>query len=49
MKRLEHHLEKILRRLESQPLPLLLVAIYLMGGMMKRVQKSLPAWAVQSL
>jgi hypothetical protein len=33
----------------SQPLLLLLDAIYFMGGMMKQVQKSLPAWAVQSL
>lgn len=49
MKRLEHHIEKTLRRLQSQPLLLLLVAIYFMGGMTKRVQKNLPAWAIQSL
>jgi hypothetical protein len=49
MKRLEHHIEKTLRRLQSQPLLLLLVAMFFMSGMTKRVQKSLPAWAVQSL
>jgi hypothetical protein len=47
MKRLEHHIEKTLRRLQSQPL--LLVAMFFMSGMTKRVQKRLPAWAVQSL
>jgi hypothetical protein len=49
MKRLEHHIEKTLRRLQSQPLLLLLVAIYFMGGMMKQVKKNMPDWAVQAL
>jgi len=49
IKRLEHHIEKTLRRLQSQPLLLLLVAIYLMGGMMKQVKRCMPSWAVQGL
>jgi hypothetical protein len=49
MKRLERHLDKTLRRLQSQPLLLLLVAIYFMGGMMKRAKRSIPSWAVQAL
>ncbi len=49
MKRLEHHMKKTIRRLQSQPLLLLLVAIFLMGGMMKQVKKSMPGWAVQAL
>ena len=48
MKRLEHHIEKTLRRLQSQPLLLLLVAIFFMGGMMKQVKRSMPSWAVQA-
>jgi hypothetical protein len=49
MKRLEHHIEKTLRRLQSQPLLLLLVAVFFMGGMMKRAKRSIPSWAVQAL
>jgi hypothetical protein len=49
MKLLEHHIEKTIRRLQAQPLLLLLVAVFFMGGMMKRVKRSLPTWAVQSL
>jgi hypothetical protein len=49
MKRLEHHMEKTLRRLQSQPLLLLLVAIYFMGGTMKQAKKNMPDWAVQAL
>jgi hypothetical protein len=48
MNRLEHHIEKTLRKLQSQPLMLLLVAIYFMGGMMKQVKRSMPGWAVQA-
>jgi hypothetical protein len=49
MKRLEHHMEKTIRRLQSQPLLLILVAIFFMGGMMKRAKRSIPSWAVQAL
>jgi hypothetical protein len=49
MKRLERHMEKTIRKLQSQPLLLLLGAIFFMGGMMKQVKKSLPSWAVQAL
>ena len=49
MKRLERHMEKTIRRLQSQPLLLLLVAIFFMGGMMKQGKKSMPSWAVQAL
>jgi hypothetical protein len=49
MKLLDHHIEKTIRRLQSQPLLLILVAMFFMGGMMKRVKRSLPKWAVQSL
>jgi hypothetical protein len=49
MKILERHIEKTIRRLQTQPLLLLLVAVFFMGGMMKRVNRSLPTWAVQSL
>ncbi len=49
MKYLEHHIEKTIRRLQSQPLLLILVAMFFMGGMMKRARRRLPAWAVQSL
>jgi len=49
MKFLEHYIEKTLRRLQSQPLLLLLVAIYFMGGTTKRAKRSIPPWAVQSL
>jgi len=49
MKRLERHMEKTIRKLQSQPLLLLLVAIFFMGGMKKQVKKSLPSWAVQAL
>ena len=42
-------MEKTIRRLQSQPLLLLLVAIFFMGGMMKRVKRSMPVWAVQAL
>ena len=41
-KRLEQYMERKIRQLQSQPLLLLLVAIYFMGGMMKQVKKSMP-------
>ncbi len=46
---LERHIEKAIRRLQAQPLLLILVAMFFMGGMMKRARPKLPAWAVQSL
>ena len=49
MKRLERYMEKTIRRLQSQPLLLLLVAIFFMGAVMKQVKKSMPSWAVQAL
>jgi hypothetical protein len=49
MKRLEHHMEKTIRRLQAQPLLLIFVAIFFMGGMMKRAKRSIPSWAVQAL
>ena len=49
MKRLEQYMEKTIRRLQSQPLLLLLIAMYCMSGMVKQVKKSLPSWAVQAL
>ena len=49
MKLLEHHIEKTIRRLHSQPLLLILVALFFMGGTVKRARRSLPKWAVQSL
>ena len=49
MKRLEHRIEKTIRRLQSEPLLLILVAMFFMGGMMKRVKRSLPVWSVKAL
>ncbi len=49
MKFLEHHIEKAIRRLQAQPLLLILVAMFFMGATMKRARPRLPAWAVQSL
>jgi hypothetical protein len=49
MKLFERHLEKTIGRLQSQPLLLILVAMFFMNGMMKRVKRKLPRWAVQSL
>jgi hypothetical protein len=49
MKRFEQHMEKTIRRLQSQPLLLLLIAIYFMGGTMKRAKRSIPSRDVQSL
>lgn len=48
-KRIEKYLDRQIRKLKSQPLLLLLVAIYFVGGMMKQVKKSMPSWAVQAL
>jgi len=42
-------MEKTIRRLQSQPLLLLLVAIFFMGGMMTQRKKSMPSWAAQAL
>jgi hypothetical protein len=49
MKLLEHHIEKAIRRLQAELLLLILVAMFFMSGMMKRVKRSLPGWAIQSL
>jgi len=49
MKRLEEHMEKTFRKLQSEPLLLILVAMFFMGGMIKRVKRSMPSWAVQAL
>jgi len=49
MKYLERHIENTIRKLQSQPLLLILVALFFMGGMTKRVKQTLPAWAIQSL
>jgi hypothetical protein len=49
MKLLEHHIQKTIGRLQSQPLLLILVAMFFMNGMMKQVKRRLPNWAIQSL
>jgi hypothetical protein len=49
MKPFEHLSEKAIRTLSSQPVLLLLVAMYFMSGMVKRVKRTLPSWAVQAL
>ncbi len=49
MKKLEPLTEKAIRTLGSQPLLLLLVAMFFMNGMVKRVRRTLPSWAVQAL
>ncbi len=49
MKKLEQLAEKAIRTLGSQPLLLLLVAVFVMSGMVKRVKRTLPSWAVQAL
>ncbi len=49
MKCLEHHIENIFRRLQSQPLLLLLGAMFFMGGTMKREERSVSYRAIQSL
>lgn len=49
MKKLEQLTEKAIRTLGSQPLLLLLVAVFFMNGMVKRFKRTLPSWAVQAL
>ncbi|HNS54848.1 MAG TPA: hypothetical protein PKH25_08735, partial [Syntrophales bacterium] len=49
MKKLEHLTEKAIRTLGSQPLLLLLVAVFFMNGMVRRVRRALPSWAIQAL
>jgi len=49
MKLLENSIQITFRRLQSQPLLLLLIAMFFIGGTVKHVKRSLPAWAVQSL
>lgn len=49
MKTLERLSEKAIRTLSSQPMLLLLIALFCMSGMVKRVEKTLPSWAVQAL
>ena len=46
---IEKYLDRQIRKLRSQPLLLLLVAICFMGSAMKRAKKSMPGWAVQAL
>ncbi len=47
--RIEKYLDRQIRKLQSQPLLLLFIAMVFMGGTTKRAKRSLPAWAVQSL
>ncbi|MCU0554142.1 MAG: hypothetical protein MUF17_05150 [Syntrophales bacterium] len=49
MKNLGQLTEKAIRTLSAQPLLLLLVALVYIGGMVKRVKRTLPSWAVQAL
>jgi len=49
MKKLEQLTEKAIRTLGSQPLLLLLVAMFFINGMVMRVKRALPSWAVQAL
>jgi hypothetical protein len=49
MKKLEQLTQKAIRTLGSQPLLLLLVAVFFMNGMVKRVRRTLPTWAIQAL
>jgi hypothetical protein len=49
MKYLDLQIENTFRRLQSQPLLLLLVAMFFMGRSIKREKRSLPDWAIQSL
>lgn len=49
MKNLEQLTEKAIRTLSAQPLLLLLVAVFFINGMVKRVKRTLPLWAVQAL
>jgi len=49
MKILERYIENTVRRLQSQPLLLVLVALFFMNGMVKQVKRRLPNWAIQSL
>jgi len=49
MKLLEHSIQKTFRRLQDQPLLLLLIAMFFINGTVKHVRRHLPAWAVQSL
>jgi hypothetical protein len=49
MKKLEQLAEKAIRTLGSQPLLLLLVAVFFMNGMVKRAKRTLPCRAVQAL
>jgi hypothetical protein len=46
MKKLEQLTEQAIRTLGSQPL---LVAMFFMNGMVTRVKRTLPSWAVQAL
>jgi len=47
--RIEKYLDRQIRKLQSQPLLLLLIAMVFMGGRVKRAKRSMPTWAVQSL
>jgi hypothetical protein len=47
--RIEKYMDRQIRKLQSQPLLLLLVAICLIGGTMKQAKKIMPGWAVQAL
>lgn len=49
MKNLEQLTEKAIRTLSAQPLLLLLVAPFFINGMVTRVRRTLPLWAVQAL
>jgi hypothetical protein len=47
--RIEKYLDRQIRKLQSQPLLLLLIAMVFMARMVKRARKSIPVWAVQAL
>ena len=49
MKPLERLSEKAIRTLSAQPVLLLLVTLYFMNGMVKRVRRTLPSWAIRAL
>jgi hypothetical protein len=47
--RIEKYLDRQIRKLQSQPLLLLLIVMAFTGGMMRQAKRSMPGWAVQAL
>jgi hypothetical protein len=47
--RIEKYLDRQIRKLQPQPLLLLLIAMVFMGGTVKRARRSIPGRAVQAL